>query len=69
MIAAWFVSVLAFYALLGAVFAFWFVASGVDRFDPAARGASRAFRALLFPGTAALWPVLLVKWIKRGHHD
>lgn len=57
------------YAVIGAVFALWFAAIGVDRYDPAARGAGMAFRALIFPGTAALWPVLLVKLRRGAAHD
>ena len=53
------------YGLIGVVFALWFSARGADRFDPAARGAGIAFRALIFPGSAAMWPVMLTK-IRRG---
>lgn len=67
MIAAGLVAALALYALAGAVFAVWFVAGAVDRLDPGARGAGRAFRIVVFPGAAALWPVLLRKWIRRNH--
>lgn len=67
-------SALALYSIVGLIFALWFVIFAVDRFDPAARGAGRAFRALILPGAAALWPVLFAKW-NRGrrqgdvHHD
>lgn len=59
------VAVFAAYALVGLVFGLVFVSVGVGRFDPAARGTSPAFRALILPGSAALWPVLAVKWITR----
>lgn len=57
------------YAGAGTIFALWFVASGVDRFDRAARRAGFAFRALIFPGAAALWPVLVVKVRRSATHE
>lgn len=53
------------YALAGLLFALAFVTVGVSRIDPAARGTSWVFRALILPGSAALWPVLAVKWARR----
>ena len=50
------------YVILGAIFASAFVARGVDRIDPAARGTGLAFRALIFPAAVALWPLLLRRW-------
>ena len=56
--------VVAAYVLAGSVFALAFVTVGVARLDPVARGTSWAFRALILPGSAALWPVLTVKWAR-----
>jgi len=53
------------YVLVGLVFGVLFVSVGVARFDHAARGTSLAFRALILPGSVALWPVLAVKWMSR----
>lgn len=53
------------YALAGIAFAFAFVTVGVTRLDPAARGTSWIFRALILPGSAALWPLLVVKWARH----
>jgi hypothetical protein len=57
--------VLAFYAyaLAGIVFAIFFITLGVQRIDTLAKGSSPVFRLLLFPGSAALWPLLLRRWI------
>ncbi len=55
----------AVYCAAGFVFALWFTVWGVGRFDPAARSAGPAFRFLIFPGTVALWPVLLWKGRRR----
>jgi len=51
------------YAAAGLVFAAAFVAHGAATIDNAARGAPLGFRLLIFPGAAALWPLLLTKWI------
>lgn len=59
------VAILGLYALIGVAFAAWFAASAVDRFDEAARGSGIAFRALIFPGSIALWPVVLAAWARR----
>ena len=59
------VAVAGIYALTGLLFAIAFVALGVRRVDPAASGSSIAFRLIILPGVAALWPVLLGRWIRR----
>jgi len=52
------------YLLAGVVFAALFLQRGAARIDKAAKGISWKTRALLFPGSAVLWPVLLRKWWK-----
>lgn len=39
-----------------------FLIFGIDRIDPSARGAY-AFRPLLLPGLALLWPLVLIRWL------
>jgi hypothetical protein len=46
------------------VFAAAFVIRGVQRVDPAAKGAPLGFRLLILPGCAALWPLLLGRWMR-----
>jgi hypothetical protein len=53
------------HALVGTAFALAFVTVGAATLDPAARGTSWAFRALILPGSAALWPLLAVKWARH----
>ena len=53
------------YRFAGGVFGLAFVTVGVGRIDPAARGTSPAFRALIFPGSVTLWPLLAANWIRR----
>ena len=57
-----------FYFAIGFVFAVAFVITGVKRLDPNASGSGIAFRLLIFPGSAAFWPLLLRRWI-RGDSD
>ncbi|HBY62213.1 MAG TPA: hypothetical protein DEH78_20525 [Solibacterales bacterium] len=52
------------YAIAGVLFGVAFVARGAEKIDPAARGASLGFRLLILPGSAALWPLLLVRWLR-----
>ena len=54
--------VVTLYVLIGVVFAALFVTVGVSRLDSAAKGGPIGFRIFIFPGSAALWPVMLIKW-------
>jgi hypothetical protein len=63
--AALFVDVFAAYSLIGVMFAALFVIFGIHRVDPVAEGAPSSFRLIVVPGVAALWPLLLVRWIRR----
>jgi membrane protein implicated in regulation of membrane protease activity len=65
MIVAAILTLMAFYATLGVLFALVFVTVGVGQVDRAARGASRGFRLLIFPGVVALWPLLAWRWRRR----
>jgi hypothetical protein len=56
------VGLLTIYFGIGAVFGVAFVARGVDRIDPVARGAGWGFRLMILPGSAIFWPLLLVRW-------
>ena len=60
-----FVDALAAYGLMGSVFAAAFVTAGIDRVDPVAKHATLGFRLIVMPGVAALWPLLLVRWLRR----
>ncbi|MFM9996867.1 MAG: hypothetical protein ACKVU4_13830 [Phycisphaerales bacterium] len=51
------------YAGLGLIFAVAFVTRGVARVDHAAAGAPWPFRLLILPGVAALWPLMLRRWL------
>jgi hypothetical protein len=50
------------YLLAGVVFAVLFWRRGAAQLDEDARGISWRTRALLFPGTVALWPLLWRRW-------
>ncbi|MEM6665184.1 MAG: hypothetical protein AAF638_02145 [Pseudomonadota bacterium] len=53
-----------YYFYVGGAVAVAFLAIGLDRIDPSARGAI-AFRPLLIPGIMLLWPLVLAIWLKR----
>jgi hypothetical protein len=52
------------YLACGLLFGLAFVTAGVGRVDAAARGTSPGFRLLILPGTAALWPFLVARWLR-----
>ena len=53
---------LALYAAVGAVTAVAFVIFGVTRVQPAP--VSLGARILILPGAAALWPYVILRWIR-----
>jgi hypothetical protein len=58
---------LALYALLGIVTAFVFVIFGVSQVLPHSATVTVGARILFLPGAAALWPYVLIRWLKsRG---
>lgn len=57
------------YAGIGVLFALAFVLVGVSRVDHAARESGFLFRLLIVPGAAALWPLMLWKWIRAGQEE
>ena len=65
-IAGWIVSGLGVYAGVGVLFAVVFVVAGVNRIDVVARESTWGFRVMIFPGSVALWPLLLERWLRRG---
>jgi hypothetical protein len=61
-----FVSALGAYAVAGAAFAIAFLLFGIQRVDPVAEHSSIGFRLMVLPGVAAIWPLLLARWIRSG---
>ncbi len=61
--------VLAAYAAAGLLFTVAFAWRGAGALDPAARKGSLGFRLFILPGSAALWPLLAVRWMRvpGGH--
>jgi len=65
-VAGWIANALTAYVAVGVLFAVPFVAFGVGRVDPTAASGTWGFRLAIFPGSVALWPVLLVRWVRGG---
>jgi hypothetical protein len=61
--AEFFVGGLAAYTLAGAAFSAVFVMFGIHRVDPVAEHSPIGFRLIVMPGVAALWPILLTRWL------
>jgi len=56
-----------YYLIAGGVVAALFLAIGIDRVEPSARGAY-AFRPLLIPGICLIWPLVLYRWLVLEKH-
>jgi hypothetical protein len=56
--------ILAAYGAVGVAFAIAFVTAGIARLDPVAQEAPLGFRLMVLSGSAALWPLLLARWIR-----
>lgn len=54
------------YGVFGLLFALLFVTMGIERVDPLAKGSGIGFRLVVMPGAAALWPLLLARWVGGG---
>jgi hypothetical protein len=59
--AHWVVEATLVYLAIGLGIGIGFLVAGIERIDPAARSAY-AFRPLLLPGLAALWPLVAWRW-------
>jgi len=57
---------LALYAAAGIAVAAAFVAFGVTRVLPEPAPVSAGARLLILPGAAALWPYVVVRWLKSS---
>lgn len=64
--AQWLTTAVGLYLLIGLVVAIPFVIRGAGKIDPSAREASTGFRLLIVPGSIALWPLVLRRWL-GGH--
>ena len=53
-----FLSALGIYIAIGAVFAVAFVTKGAATIDPSAKEGTWGFKVLIFPASAALWPLM-----------
>jgi hypothetical protein len=63
-VVAFLLNALALYAAIGVVTALAFVAFGVTRVQPAS--VSLGARILILPGAVALWPYVLMRWLRAA---
>jgi hypothetical protein len=63
-VASWIVGLAVLYLSIGAAFAIPFALVGAGRIDPHAESGTIGFRLLILPGAAALWPLLLTRWLR-----
>jgi hypothetical protein len=61
----WTLFVLTAYLAVGLAFGLAFLWRGVAAVDPAADGMPLLVRGLILPGAVALWPWLLLRWLRR----
>jgi hypothetical protein len=64
--AAVIVAGIAIYAAAGIVTGLAFVLFGVSRVPPEPASVTAGARILLLPGAAALWPIVLGRWLGRS---
>ena len=65
MIAALFLLLAGFYLAVGVLFAVPFALVGVNKIDSHSARGTWGFRLMIIPGTIALWPLLLRRWMSR----
>jgi hypothetical protein len=58
----------ALYALLGVITAATFVTFGISKVLPRSSTVTVGARFLLLPGVAALWPYVVMRWLKSPDH-
>lgn len=61
-----FVTILGGYAVIGLVFAVAFLIFGYRRILPEAAGSGFLVRLIWTSAATALWPYLMLRWIKAG---
>lgn len=59
------VQTVAIYVGVGAAFAAMFLWRWVGRLDSAAEHGTWGFRVLVFPGVSVLWPLFVIRLIRR----
>jgi hypothetical protein len=65
-VAALVIDAASLYLGLGLVLALAWVAYGIGRRPPGDSGVSLGARCLVLPAAAALWPIILSRWLRRA---
>ncbi len=51
------------YLVIGLIFGLWFVFKGVQKVDAGMKDIKWILRFMILPGTIALWPIMLKKYL------
>ncbi len=62
----WIPTAVAIWFAVGVLVAVPFLLAGIGRVIAGAGGSSVAFRLLILPATALLWPLILRRWMRVG---
>lgn len=65
----WLPAVVVMWCTVGVLVAVPFLAFAAGRVVEGTAGSSLAFRLLMVPATALLWPVVLHRWITAGRRE
>ncbi len=57
--------VMGVYALVGVLFGIYFLVAGAKKMDSLVADSPFKVRFLLFPGAVGLWPILLLKLLRK----
>jgi hypothetical protein len=53
------------YLGIGLVFSLWFVSVGAKKIDEGMEGTPFHFKLILIPGSILIWPVMLIKSLRK----
>lgn len=54
------------YLAAGLAIGLGFISLGIGKIDPGAKAMPLRVRLVLLPGTVALWPLMLAKWVRQA---
>ena len=58
-----FLTFVGIYMLVGLIFYFPFIKTGIEKIDQNAKDTNIGFKLIILPGVITFWPFLLRKWV------